>query len=97
MQRYVVIFYQGKQWLEGKPYWEQNWYGHREYWLRVSESEGAYRLHGGGPFTNHAGGMVIIDVEREEDLQALIRRDPAVVNELLRPEIHPWQPVASSF
>ncbi|MFE5322202.1 YciI family protein [Paenibacillus sp. NPDC056579] len=57
---------------------------------------GGLRLLSGGPFSNHTGGMIIIDTDDEAELKTIISKDPTVVNLLLIPTVYPWQPVVSN-
>jgi uncharacterized protein YciI len=97
VQRFVILFTRGQIWKVDKPFWEQQWDGHKDYWLKIGEEGKTHKVHAGGPFLNHTGGMVIIDIESEEDLKKIIERDPAVKNKLLDVTIYPWQPVVSNF
>ncbi|MCD9024925.1 hypothetical protein [Cohnella silvisoli] len=97
MRRYVILFTQGLIWNKEKPFWEQQWNGHKEYWLKIREENNELKIHSGGPFSNHTGGMIIIDIEDEGILNGLIFKDPAVENFLLNPVVYPWQPVVSDF
>jgi uncharacterized protein YciI len=94
---YVILYTPGQIWENGKPFWEQQWDGHKEYWLDLSKTGETCKVQAGGPFTNHTGGMVIVDVKEEEDLQNLVDNDPAVKNKLLQATVYPWKPVASTF
>jgi uncharacterized protein YciI len=45
-----------------------------------------------GPFLDEKrGGMFVLDVAGEEELNAIVANDPAIVNGLSRSEVRPYQ------
>lgn len=94
MEFFVIYFTQGESWQEGKPIWEQDLDLHKEYWLKYRQ-EG--KVLAGGPFMDHSGGIVILEVKDVEEATDLASNDPAVVEKIFNAKIHPWQPLAKNF
>lgn len=89
----VIVYSRGNAWEEGKPFWEQKLRPHREYLIEVLQE----RLVSAGPFLNHMGGLVIVDVEKLEDAEEVAKNDPAVLEGKFQYEVHPWKPLEGLF
>lgn len=90
----VIHFTTGKAWKDGKPHWEQGLVPHREY-VREALAEGI--LVAGGPFMDHTGGLIILEVESLEDAKRFAANDPAVIEEKFEAAIFPWEPLEGIF
>ncbi len=45
-----------------------------------------------GPFTDEKrGGMFILDVENEEELEEIVNNDPAIISGVARSEVRPYK------
>ncbi len=89
----VIIYSLGESWEEGKPFWEQKLRPHREYLVNVLQE----RLVSAGPFLDHTGGLVIMEVERLEDAELVAKNDPAVIDGRFNYQVHPWKPLEGLF
>ena len=89
----VIIYSRGKAWLEGKPHWEQKLVPHRHYLVETLKE----RLVSAGPFMDHTGGLVIVDVENITEAEEVAKNDPAVLEEKFVYEVHPWEPLEGQF
>ena len=43
-----------------------------------------------GPFTNHAGGQVILHADSEEEALSIVKNDPAVLNKIFSYQVNIW-------
>ena len=43
-----------------------------------------------GPFTDDAGGALVLEVAGEDEARTLVAEDPAVKSGVFIREIHPW-------
>ena len=92
--KFVIHFTTGTGWKEGKPHWEQGLVPHREY-VREALAQGI--LVAGGPFMDHTGGLIILEVENLEEAQRFADNDPAVIEEKFEAAIYPWEPLEGIF
>ncbi|TCP65783.1 YciI family protein [Baia soyae] len=95
MEYSVVIFGHGENWEQDKPIWEQDLKPHQEYWRNYRLAED--KIIGGGPFMDHSGGMVILEVEDLEEATKLVQKDPAVEMGLFSFKVHPWHLLSQKF
>jgi uncharacterized protein YciI len=85
---FLVIYRPGPGWLPGKPISEQPLKEHGKYMLSLYV-KGSLRF--AGPFTDNAGGAVVLDVAGESDAKAIVLQDPAVKTGVFVYELHPWR------
>ena len=90
----VIHFTTGKAWLEGQPHWKQGLVPHREY-VREALAKGI--LIAGGPFIDHTGGLIILEVETLEEAQVFADNDPAVIEGKFEARVYPWEPLEGIF
>jgi len=57
--------------------------------IRALDEEGKLVLC--GPFTDHAGGMIILQVEDRSEAETIAQADPFVVEGVRRYEIRTWE------
>jgi uncharacterized protein YciI len=84
---YLVVFKPGPAWVQGKRITEQPLDGHGPYMLSLY-TKGVMKF--AGPFTDDAGGAYVFEAASEEEADAIMAADPAVVSKVLVPERHPW-------
>jgi uncharacterized protein YciI len=89
----VIIYSRGKAWLKGKPHWEQNLVPHRHYLVDTLKD----RLVSAGPFMDHTGGLVIVEVESLQEAEEVAKNDPAVSEEKFEYVVYPWEPLEGLF
>ncbi len=87
MRTYAVIYDVGRGWQLGKPIEEQGLEGHYEF-LQYLFQQGI--LIEGGPYLDDSGGLALIRAEDIDAAWELVEQDPAVINGIFVPEIHPW-------
>lgn len=87
MKTYAVIYEVGRGWQMGKPLEEQPLAEHGE-WLRYLYQQGI--LIEGGPYLDDSGGLALIRAEDIDAAWEIVEQDPAVINEIFVPEVHPW-------
>lgn len=92
--KFVIYFTTGKGWLQGKPHWEQGLVPHRDY-VRKALAKGT--LIAGGPFMDHTGGLIILEVDSLEEAQYFADNDPAVIAEKFEAKVYPWEPLEGIF
>ncbi|MBI1279517.1 MAG: hypothetical protein GC179_15410 [Anaerolineaceae bacterium] len=87
MRTYAVIYDVGRGWKMGKPIEEQALEDHYQF-LQYLFQQGI--LIEGGPYLDDSGGLALIRAEDIDAAWELVEQDPAVINEVFVPEIHPW-------
>ena len=85
---FVVIYTPGPAWLPGKPVHEQPFY--REHGRYMKRFFADKQLLMGGPFLDNQGGLGILDAEGEAQARQIVTRDPAVLERVFEPHLHPW-------
>jgi uncharacterized protein YciI len=84
---FVIIYKPGAKWVKGNSVFEQNLLEHGNYMAELLK-KGILKY--GGPFTDDAGGMIIISVDSEKEAKAIIENDPGIKLEVFSAELHPW-------
>ena len=87
MRTYAVIYDVGRGWQMGKPIEEQALGQHYDF-LQYLFQQGI--LIEGGPFLDDSGGLALIRAEDIDAAWEIVEQDPAVINDVFVPEIHPW-------
>jgi uncharacterized protein len=88
-ETYLVIYRPGPAWLDGNSVFEQPLKEHGKYMLGLY-IKGSMKL--AGPFTDNAGGAVLLlVVARESEAKAIVAEDPAVKSGIFVYEMHPWK------
>jgi uncharacterized protein YciI len=87
-ETYLVIYRPGPQWLTGKSLGEQPLMEHGKYMLGLYIKGSMMQA---GPFTDNAGGAVLLAVNEESEAKALAAEDPAVKTGIFVYEMHPWK------
>lgn len=87
MRTYAVIYEIGRGWQMGKPIEEQALGQHYDF-LQYLFQQGI--LIEGGPYLDDSGGLALIRAEDIDAAWEIVEQDPAVLNEVFVPEIHPW-------
>lgn len=87
MRTYAVIYEIGRGWQMGKPIEEQALAQHYDF-LQYLFQQGI--LIEGGPYLDDSGGLALIRAEDIDAAWEIVEQDPAVLNEVFVPEIHPW-------
>ena len=84
---FLVIYRPGPSWLQGKTLSEQPLKEHGKYMLSLY-AKGSLKF--AGPFTDDAGGAVVLEVAGEDEARTIVAEDPAVKSGVFIHEIHPW-------
>ena len=84
---YSIKFSASENYDFTKTVYQQDLLEHGCYLQKLLE-EGKLLL--AGPFTNHAGGQVILNVDKEEEALSIVKNDPAVINKIFSYEINRW-------
>ena len=92
--KFVIYFTTGKAWLQKEPHWKQGLLPHRQY-VKKALAEG--KLVAGGPFMDHTGGLIILEVDSLQDAQSFADNDPAVIQEKFEAKVYPWEPLEGIF
>jgi len=87
---FLVIYRPGPAWLQGKPVSEQPLKEHGKYLLSLY-AKGT--MKSAGPFTDDAGGAVVLEAADLQEAKAMVLEDPAVKTGVFLYELHPWRPV----
>ncbi|MCG3087205.1 YciI family protein [Sporosarcina cyprini] len=92
--KFVIHFTTGSAWEQGQPHWKQGLVPHREY-VREALAKGI--LIAGGPFMDHTGGLIILEVDNMAEAQDFADNDPAVIEKKFEAAIYPWEPLEGIF
>jgi uncharacterized protein YciI len=84
---YSITFSPSENYDLTKSVYQQDLLEHGHYLQRLLE-EGKLLL--AGPFTNHAGGQVILYADSQEEALSIVKNDPAVVNKIFSYEMNVW-------
>ncbi|MBO1583350.1 MULTISPECIES: YciI family protein [Bacillus] len=95
MNYFVILFTQGENWEQGKRIWEQDLEKHRDFWREYREKTD--KVIGAGPFTDDAGGMIILEIESLDEATRIVNLDPAVIGKIFKTTVHPWHPLLKRF
>jgi uncharacterized protein YciI len=87
---FLLVYRPGPAWLPGKPVSEQPLKEHGRYMLSLYE-KGVMKF--AGPFTDDAGGAVVLEVDSEAQARDIVAKDPAVIANVFVHELHPWRMV----
>jgi uncharacterized protein YciI len=85
---FLVIYRPGPAWVPGKPVKEQPPREHGKYLLGLF-AKGSMKL--AGPFTDNAGGAVVLEAADEAEATAIVKADPAVQKGVFLYDLHPWE------
>jgi len=73
--------------LEGKPLKDQPLKAHVDYLVLLHEQG---KLSMGGPLADGSGGLVIFTTENQEEVEAMLSLDPAIVEGILAATVKKW-------
>jgi uncharacterized protein len=86
---FVIFFSPGPSWVTGKTSREQPYWAEHATFMDKLFEEGTVIL--GGPYADYTGILVVVEAFHEEEVYALFRDDPFVVNEIVRiSSVHEW-------
>jgi uncharacterized protein YciI len=83
---YMILFRPGPNWIKGKPYTQQPLLEHGRYLQSLYEQ---HILVLAGPFTDDAGGFVILNCQSATAAAAIAADEPATRAGIFTEEIHP--------
>lgn len=89
MEYFVFVYRPSSAWLPNRSILQQPLEGHFDYMEELQQG-GVLCL--GGPFKDDAGAFGIIQATDFESASAIILNDPAVRDEVVEFELHPWHP-----
>ena len=84
---YAAYYEPGPKWLKGKPLNDQPLKSHVDYLVSLHEQG---KLSMGGPLADGSGGLVIFTAENQEEVEALLSSDPAIVDGILAATVKKW-------
>jgi uncharacterized protein YciI len=87
-QKFAIVYRRGPSWVERRSIFEQPLQAHLAYMKNLSAQS---ILLLGGPFTDDTGGLIVVAVDSLEEANALINKDPAVQEQIMCAEAHPWK------
>ena len=92
---FVVVYTPGSAWIQGKRVVEQPFFkDHARYMRQFFDDK---RLLMGGPFLDNQGGLGILEVANEAQAREIIEQDPAVLEKVFQPTLHPWHPAFNQY
>ncbi|PPA70866.1 YciI family protein [Jeotgalibacillus proteolyticus] len=89
----LILYSCGRAWDSGSQDWEQQVTSHRKYIVSKMKD----RLIAGGPFMDHTGELVILEVENLDEALELAKNDPAVRDGRFEYVVKPWEPIDGIF
>jgi len=93
-QTFAIHYRCGPAWLAGKSVFEQPLQAHLAYMRALVASK---TLIFGGPFLDDSGGLIVVDVASPQDASKLAQNDPAVLEQIMVAEAHPWKLMAGAW
>jgi peptidyl-prolyl cis-trans isomerase A (cyclophilin A) len=85
---FVILVKPGEKWVKDEPF-EKQAAEHIKYYAKLEEDA---RVFCGGPFTDDAGGaMIVVRAGGKEEAQKIAEADPCVVSKVLSAEVRPWK------
>jgi len=93
--RYLIFLTKGDTWIEGIRLPDQLWMPEHAVYVQRRYDAGDVLI--AGPFDDHSGGAIIIDVENEEEALHFVHNDPAVIHGVFRFEVKPWQGLMNKY
>ena len=90
---FLLEYSQGPAWVAGRPMQEQKLGGHVTYMKSLLEDR---TIVAAGPFPGENGGMAVIRATDKAQAQAILARDPAVVDGIFTGQVRAWLPVFGS-
>jgi uncharacterized protein len=84
---YLIVYRPGPAWLPGKSVKEQPLLEHGRYMLSLHR-RGVLKL--AGPFSDNAGGAIVIEAQDDGEANSVVAADPAVMSHIFMYELHPW-------
>ena len=84
---FVIVNSPGEAWDKSKSVFEQPIQEHLTYVKGLLDS-GVMIF--GGPFTDNAGGLILLECESIEKAQEIAANDPAAKSKLMVPAVHPF-------
>ena len=84
---HVAHYAPGPNWRPGKPICDQPLDEHVEYLRRLHEAELVIMA---GPFEDSTGGLVVFAANRQDNVESLVSRDPAIEDGTLVARVRTW-------
>jgi uncharacterized protein YciI len=88
LRQFVVLLKRGPNWIPGKSGSEQPLLKHAKY-LKDLMDKGSLQF--AGPFLDDSGGLILLKAADESEARRIATHDPAVVEGILEPDIHPFE------
>jgi uncharacterized protein len=85
--KFSIRYSQGINYDLTKSIYEQELLEHGKY-IKQLLDEG--KLLMAGPFTDNSGAEIILKVNNEEAVQDIIKKDPAIINNIFTYEVKAW-------
>src|SRR5690625_5015978 len=86
--RYLILLTPSKNWKNGIVLHNQPFMPEHAVYVQSEYNKGNIVL--AGPFENSAGGAIVIDAVKKEDVIEFIENDPTVKNDVFGYEIKKW-------
>ena len=92
---FAVVYTPGPAWIQEKQVVEQPFFKeHARYMRRFFDDR---RLLMGGFFLDNQGGLGILEVANEAEAREIVEQDPAVLEKVFQPHLHPWHPAFNQY
>jgi uncharacterized protein YciI len=86
--RYLVVYSRGTAWRSIANLHNQPFMAEHAVYVQQHFDQGKVVM--AGPFVDHSGGAIVIDVGSEEEAYQFVQNDPAVVNGIFNYDLNPW-------
>ncbi|WP_282942386.1 YciI family protein [Paenibacillus sp. RC67] len=93
--RYLIIYKRGTDWSEDIPLNNQPFIPEHAVYLQLLFDEGKILM--AGPFKDHTGGGVVIEVETEGEAVLIAQNDPAVLHHTFDYELKHWSDILNKY
>lgn len=93
MMKIVMIYLKSDFVESGTPQWNEELDIHKQYLIDILGDT----IIAIGPFTDHTGGLVIVEADNVDEITNIAKNDPAVLSGMLNYEVHCWAPFQGIF
>lgn len=93
MVKIVMIYLKSTDVESGTPKWKRELEIHKQYLVDILGNS----IVAIGPFTDHTGGLVIVEADNVDEIANIAKNDPAVLSGMLTYEVHCWAPFSGIF
>lgn len=93
--KFLIIYSRGNKWREGISLHDQPFIPEHAVYAQQSYDNGQSLM--GGPFGDHSGGLILLEIDSLEKAIDFADNDPAVINDIFTYQIKQWNDVLNHY